>query len=159
MPEKIIDPKNLKATLTRKVGPAPVWVWIVVGVGVVYVYKKATSPKAPAATAETSDASYADEGYPAFSGYGGTTGYDAGSASYDGDGGGSSGFPESIPLSFEGAIPVEVTIGRPPRRHQRDPKIKKITKRIQALKEGGVTKQERPKIQKLRARRKTLRGK
>jgi hypothetical protein len=159
MPEpKIIDPKNLKATLTRKVGPAPVWVWIVVGAGVVYVYKKATSPEAPAATAETSDASDAG-GYPAFSGYGGEVGYDAGSASYDGSGGGSSGFPESIPLSFEGSIPVEVTVARPPRRHQRNPKIAKITQRIEALKEGGVTKAERPKIQQLRKRRKTLRGK
>jgi hypothetical protein len=159
MPEpKIIDPKNLKATLTRKVGPAPVWVWIVVGVGVVYVYKRATSPDAPAASAETSDASDPG-GYPAFDGYGGTTGYDAGSASYDGQGGGSSGFPESIPLSFEGSIPVDVSVSRPPRRHNRNPKIKKITQRIEALKEGGVTKAERPKIQKLRQRRKTLRGK
>lgn len=159
MADKLLDPAKLKGTLTRKVGPAPVWVWIVVGVGVVYVYKRATEPKTPAASTETGDASYADEGYPAFSGYGGTTSYDAGSAAYDGaGGGGDAGFPESIPLTFEGSIPVDVTVSRPGRRHDRNPKIKKITERIQHLKEGGVTKAERPKIQKLRERRKHLRG-
>src|SRR6266545_4040203 len=154
MATKIIDPKNIKATLTRKVGPAPVWVWVVVGVGVVYVYKRATAPKAPAATAETSDA----EGYPAYAGYGGATGYDAGSASYDGSGGGVSGFPESIPLSFEGSIPVDVSVARGGRRHGRNPKAKKTTERIQALKEGGVTKPERAKIKRLRERRRSLRA-
>jgi hypothetical protein len=159
MAEKIIDPKNLKTTLTRKVGPAPVWVWVVVGVGVLYVYKRATSPAAPAGKTETSDVAYGEEeGYPAYAGYGGTTPYDAGSASYDGGGGGSSDFPESIPLTFEGSIPVDVSIARGGRRHDRNPKVKKITKRIQTLKEGGVTKPERAKIKRLRARRRSLRG-
>lgn len=160
MADKVLDTSKIKATLTRKVGPAPVWVWIVVGVGVLYVYKRATEPKAPAATTETGGGAYnGEDGYPAYAGYGGTTGYDAGSASYDGSGGGGGAeFPESIPLTFEGSIPVDVTVSRPGRRHDRNPKIAKITKRIQALKEGGVTKAERPKIGRLRERRRRLRG-
>jgi hypothetical protein len=156
MAEKI-DVKNIQGILTRKTGPLPNWVWIVIGVGAVYVYKKATAPEVPAASVTTSDTAYEpeDSGYPTYAGYGGTYGgYDAGGASVD-----TGSIPESIELvAPEGGIPVSVEIGRGGRRHDRNPKIKKITKRIHALQEGGVTKKERPKIKKLRERRKALRG-
>jgi hypothetical protein len=154
MAEKI-DVKGIQNILTRKTGPLPNWVWIAIGVGAVYVYKKATAPEAPAASVTTSDTAYDDGEYPAYAGYGGTYGgYDAGGGSVD-----TGSIPESIMLELpEGGIPINVEIDRGGRRHDRNPKIKKITKRIEALKQGGVTKKERPKIKKLRERRKSLRG-
>lgn len=144
--------KSVQGILTRKTGPLPNWVWIVVGVGAIYIYKRATAPKVPAEAVTTADSSYGDEGYPAYAGYGGTTPYDAGGASVS-----DSGIPESIPLTFEGEIPVNVSIDRGGRRHDRNPKVKKITTKIKALKGGGVTKAERPKIKRLRERRRSLR--
>jgi len=156
MPEKI-DVKGIQGILTRKTGPLPNWAWIVVGVGAVYVYKRATGAGAPADQVSTSDAAYgANDGYASYTGSGG--GYDAGAASYDGGGGGAGSYPESIPLTFEGSIPVDVSIARGGRRHDRNPKVTKITKKIAALKQGGVTPAEHAKIAKLRARRKAIRS-
>jgi hypothetical protein len=147
-----IDVKGIQGFLTRKTGPLPNWAWAAIGVGAVYVYKRATAPKVSADQTTTSDTGYgANDGYPLYAGSAGTAPYDAGGASAGGSA------PSSIPLTFEGSIPVDVNIARPGRRHDRNPKVTQITKRIIALKQGGVTPAEHAKIVKLRARRKALR--
>jgi hypothetical protein len=153
MAEKI-DVKGIQGILTRKTGPLPNWAWAAIGVGAVYVYKRATQPKVAADQATTSDEGYgANDGYPPYAGSSdsGAAPYDAGGSSVGGS------VPESIPLTFEGSIPVDVSIARPGRRHDRNPKAKHITEKITALKEGGVTKAEHAKIVALRKRRKALR--
>jgi hypothetical protein len=126
-------PPKQSFNLKTKVGPGsfkqPVWVWAIVGVGAYYIYARATST-APKTTA----GGESDYGYGSASDYGMTPsaapydaggagssdgGYDAGTG-YDASGGA---YPESIPLAYSGgAIPVKVTVKRPRRRHNRNPK-------------------------------------
>lgn len=146
-----------KFSLTTKVGPGsfkqPVWVWGVVGIGAYYIYTRATAAQ-PSTTAEPE----ADTSY---------TGYtDTGYGAYDSGGGGGAGYTAPYPTPAETVEPPPTTEagidgeggGGGNRDRRQAQRRKRITKKIHQLQRGGVTKAERPRVQKLRARRKSLRG-
>lgn len=165
-----ISVDKLKATLKTPVGigkaKAPFWIVLVAALGAYYVWSRRQASNVTGTAVPTDEsATYGDDTYGTYgaaapgydvSGYAGDYGggYSADGSSYDAG----STYPDSIPLSYAGgAIPVKVQVGRGGRRHGRGPTAKQLTKRIQHLKEGGVTNEERAKIRKLRQRRKALR--
>lgn len=149
-------PPKGKFSLQAKVGPGsfkqPVWVWGIVGIGAYYIYSRATSAGEAEVTTTAEDTGY--------------TGYeDTGYGAYDSGIGAGAGYTEPYPAPAETLEPPPAEIPAPGQNGQggnRDRRLqqrrKRITKRIETLKRGGVTRPERVRIKKLRERRKSLRG-
>jgi hypothetical protein len=145
-----------KFSLTTKVGPGsfkqPVWIWAAVGVGAWYVYTRATQAAPTPEVAEATGTTYAD-----------TAGYADTYGTYDsGAGGGVGGTydnvpPEVAPPPTE-VIPPDGSASGHDHVDRRKQRRRQITRRIHRLQRGGVTATERPRIRKLRERRKALRG-
>jgi len=140
------------ATFKQKIGPLPLWGWAAIAVIAYYVWTRYYGGGAATSETTTSDL-YPDT----YEGGGGATGF-AGTV-----GGGGGGVPVGeTTIPPDGALPEPITgeepggaAGHPNRRHRIQRIKRKTGKRIEAIKEGGVTAPERQRIKQIKERRRS----
>lgn len=137
-------------TFKQKVGPLPVWGWAAIALVAYYVYTRYYGTGA-ATVAGTDEPTFDDT----YSGGGGATGF---AGTVGGGGGGvpvgETTIPPEAPLP-EPATEPETGAGHPNRRHRIERVRRKSSRRIAAIKRGGVTGPERERIKQIKQRRKT----